>query len=335
MATAQITTPIASQPGNFHFDVSIVSNNGLIDRSSFTKNNLQITDSGNNVSASNINILQGEGNDFQIRVSLPVESSGVISITVVGSVSVIASDGTSSSETITETSASINYDTRGGILLTFGRLTYNEDNSITIPVTVEEAVTSLSRTDFIFEEIEGDNIDCMLVSLSGQGSQYVLTMLPEIDRAGRFIVDVRGYVFTVTGVLLEEIVSAHAIVPYNTLIPRIVHDTSPDFFRSGDLFLEFNVPVLGMAASSIDTTGLRLGTPTLFRYVATSPNPDWSNVPRPVFDSETLDENTNWVEESSPTTVKSKYFIIRYGRPTGFGTIDFRLKANEVRNAVY
>ena len=339
MATATITPPVGTQQGNFHFNVTInpASGNAELVRSSFDKTKLQVSDSKNIVGSDNFTLLEGEGVVFQIHVWLPDEKEGELTIglgtdpttdSVNNKILIRDSGGTEELETIEAVFVKITYNTKGSVLLTFGSHVYHEDGRITMPITAETNIHSFVVSDFIFEEVEGDDISNMRAELAGEETQYELTIIPEIDKQGKIIIDVQGKVFTDDGTIHEEVVHEHAIIDYNRLIP-IAETEAPLPLAPGKwpLYVDYNVLVqliTDNVGGNIETSGLELDLRrdiTIYRAVGNT---------KPT--SEEYNDLTG--DAWTVSTGKSKWFVLVFDIPEIIDdTLNIALK--DVRNVTY
>ncbi|MYF52585.1 MAG: hypothetical protein F4166_01965 [Gammaproteobacteria bacterium] len=326
--TANIAPNITTrQAGNFNFSVSFaISQNQILDRSSFSLSNVQVSGS-TDVTLSDMTLLNVSKNAAFISVELPDEVVGTVTISFVGTITI---DGVS--EQIAATAKAISYDTLGNIQATFGQHTYEDDETIVIPVTFEEDVTSLHKTDFELSKTSGSDVDCTEMWITGTDASYEVHLLPEINTAGRMLLDLQGGILTSGGIEREEIVITPKEIRYDRREP-IITGEAPENIDAGEWKVRgnFNVSITGLQASSFEIAGIDATITHIYRFVGTG-EPSEAQY-------DDLTATAVWVSENinQATTAVGRFFVIVFEVPTldPGDTINLSLKEGEVKNAMY
>lgn len=165
---------------------------------------------------------------------------------------------------------------------TFGTIDYREGGIIGVPVTFAEAVVAPAKTVFAIARASGAAVSGISYVLLGSGTAYELVFTVPPDRSGSFRISADGAVFkTGSGAWDSVTVTTPLVVPYGTIVPRIVDYEIPASYALGspvDVFVGYNVKVTGWNANNTITNpgifemeGAHLGTPSAYKWIGTSP----------------------------------------------------------------
>ena len=108
---------------------------------------------------------------FRLLFTLPENKEGSFSVTITGSVQTQAS---SQLESVTSNTIKISYDTIPIIRATFGDVLYQQDGSITLPITFDTEVIAESKTAFGIFYVSGDRIPNPSFRLVGKDTEHKL-----------------------------------------------------------------------------------------------------------------------------------------------------------------
>ena len=284
MATATISAPMGTQTGNFNIMVAFDTTITGLAKTDFTLRAL----TENGVTGIDWTISGTEPNaNFNLAFTLPNNVEGSFEISLTGQVTPA---GQSSPETVTANALTVLYDNTVNVTAAFGTVVYREDGVLAVPVTFTENVIAPAKSICAVTHVSGDDLSGVAYRFVGKNKNYELVFVLPHDRIGSFRVDITGDVFKVATRVWDNVVITPITVSYDTRVPRIVDYDIPANYVVGQTFyvrVAFNVKVTGWHLNNTFTEifieeGARLGTPTPYKWVGTSPPDIHAELPDPL-----------------------------------------------------
>ena len=324
--TASVSAPSGTQRGNFNVGVSF--NARVI---GFSKEDVSIGSTGGNGTIGVDFEILGVGANYNLDFNLPEEKQGSFLITISGALFVPDEQPPPDPETgediviyypIESSISFVYYDDITSVIADFEDPVYEDNGDILVSIEFRESILYFSKTDFKVESVDGDNIFDFEYFLIGGQEDYALVIVPKPDRIGVLSVDITEHVWKSTDVIRENVDIFAKLVPFNSRKPYVVDYEYPSgrVLRAGtwDVFMELDVPAIGVGVDKFTYTGVNPSTPTL--YLGNSLDI------KPIIPPPPIDRNNppacvgEWTSDSTGNSVKpAKYLLLRFNVPAGAG----------------
>ena len=350
---ATITPPIAIQTGNF--TVGITFEVGLVN---LTADKLSVTAvSGNGITGVTFEVLPDHDMDSQtynVFFMLSEDVAGALQIDITGMVTRVGSDAP---EAVVATAVTVTYDNITNVTATLGDAVYRDDGEIVVPVVFGENVIVPSKSVFAVKRVLGDDLQGFEYYLFGEGKAWELVFrVPPNRSRGSFQITAVADVLKVATGVWDNVIATPLVVPYGTILPRIVDYDIPANYSLGspvDVRVAYNVVVTGWNVNNTITNpgifemeGAHLGTPLPYKWIGAGkpdfddPVPadltgstDWQLLKEPPAGDPTpgmndFDTDSQWHGESG------QYYLIRFPNPKEVGIFNLRERVGMVRGPV-
>lgn len=338
---ASVSVPGGSQSGNFN---AIVSFNAVV--IGFSKADVSIGGTTGNGSIGVDFEILGVGANYNLDFSLPEEKSGSFRIFISGSLFVPDEQPEPDPETGIQEDVyypyaalvEVAYDNITSVIGHFEEVIYEANGEIRVPIEFGESVIYFSKTDFEIKSIDGDEIFDFEYFLIGSAADYELVIVPESDRLGVLSVDITEHVWISTSTVREDVVTHAKLVPFNSRKPYVVVYEYPNGRELvpgiWDVFMELNIPAIGVGRDDFTYVGENPSTPTLYLANSLDIKPDIPDLPVDRYNPPVC--VGSWQQDiTGDSVISARYLLMRFNVPEGrSGEFSLTLIPGSIRGAV-